>query len=201
MRMNVSCISDTGEIMDVKISHIDKDTLIYQVCDNDEQFNKDCNFENLKSTSITFDDIEEQMNQPIPIEPLDMNDSFGESIIKIADRKKEKTRHYEEDFKALIIKKIKEDIKRPHNRKAAVKLLIESLGNLLSDNKFLSRLANKLDCFPSRLKTLIDSHENVFLPRKWLLNDVLKEIYYFWIKLVSLVQVEDLVMMKLVSFK
>ena len=59
MRMNVSCISDTGEIMDVKISHIDKDTLIYQVCDNDEQFNKDCNFENLKSTSITFDDIEE----------------------------------------------------------------------------------------------------------------------------------------------
>ena len=45
------------------------------------------------------------MNQQIPIEPLDMNDSLGESIIKeIADRKKEKTKH-EEDFQALIIKK------------------------------------------------------------------------------------------------
>ena len=123
------------------------------------------------------------MNQPVPIEPLDMNDSLGESIIKeIADRKKEKTKHHEEDFQALIIKKIKDDIKNPHAKKAAVKLLIESFGNLLSDNKFLSWLANKLDHFPSRLKTLIDNHEKVFLPRNCFSNDVLKEIYHFSIK-------------------
>ena len=61
-------------------------------------------------------------------------------------------------------------------------MLIESFGNLLSDNKFLSWLANKLDYFPSRLKTLIDNHEKVFLPRNCLPNDVLKEIYHFWIK-------------------
>ena len=59
------------------------------------------------------------MNQP--------NDSLGESIIKeIADRKKEKTKHHEEDVQALIIKKIKDDIKNPHTEKAAVKLLIKS---------------------------------------------------------------------------
>ena len=43
--------------MDIKMSIIDKDTPIYQVCENDEQLNKNCNYENLESTSITFDDI------------------------------------------------------------------------------------------------------------------------------------------------
>ena len=46
------------------------------------------------------------MNQPIPVEPLDMNDILGESVIKeIVDRKKEKTKHHKEDFQALFIKK------------------------------------------------------------------------------------------------
>ena len=181
--LNASFISDTGEVMDVKMSIIDKDTPIYQDCENDEQFIKNCNYENLESTSITFDNIEEQMNQPAPIEPLDMNDSLGESIIKeIAGSKKEKTKH-EEDFQAVIITKIKDDIKNPHTKKPAVKLLIESFGNLLSKNKFLSWLVNKLGYyFPSRLKTLIDNHEKDFFPRNCLPNDVLKEIYHFWIK-------------------
>ena len=112
-----------------------------------------------------------------------MNDSLGKSIIKeIADWKKDKTKHHQEDLQALIIKKIKDDIKNPHTQKATVKLLIESFGNFLSDNKFLSWLANKLDYFPSRLKTLIDNHAKVFLPRNCLPNEVLKEIYHFWIK-------------------
>ena len=55
--LNASFISDTGEIMDVKMLIIDKDTTTYQVCEKDEQFNKNCNYENLESTSITFDDI------------------------------------------------------------------------------------------------------------------------------------------------
>ena len=37
--LNASFISDTGEVMDVKMSIIDKDTPIYQVSENDEQFN------------------------------------------------------------------------------------------------------------------------------------------------------------------
>ena len=46
------------------------------------------------------------MNQPIPVEPLDMNDIVGESVIKeIVDRKKEKTKHHKEDFQALFFKK------------------------------------------------------------------------------------------------
>ena len=62
-------------------------------------------------------------------------------------------------FKLLLLKKIKNDIKNPHTEKAAVKLLIKSFGNLLSDPKFLSWLANKLDYFQSRrLKTLLDNH-------------------------------------------
>ena len=137
--LNASFISDTGEVMNVKMSIIDKDTPIYQVCENNEQLNKNCNYESLESTSITFDNIEGQMNQPVPIEPLDMNDSLGESIIKgMADRKKAKTKH-EEDFQALIIKKIKDDIKNPHTKKAAVKLLIETFGNLLSGNIMVSK--------------------------------------------------------------
>ena len=36
--LNTSFISDTGEVMDVKMSIIDKETPIYQVCENDEQF-------------------------------------------------------------------------------------------------------------------------------------------------------------------
>ena len=73
--LNASFISDTDEVMDVKTCIVDKDTPIYQVFENDEQFNKNWNYENLESTSITFDGIEEQMNQPIPIEPLDINDA------------------------------------------------------------------------------------------------------------------------------
>ena len=38
--LNASFISDTGEVMGIKMSIIDKDTPIYQVCENDEQFNK-----------------------------------------------------------------------------------------------------------------------------------------------------------------
>ena len=111
--LNASFISDTGEVMDVKMSIIDKDTPIYQVCENDEQFNENCNYENLESTSITFDDIEEQMNQQIPLEPLDMNDSLGESIIKeIADRNKEKTKHHEEDSSKLLLLKKSRMIRR-----------------------------------------------------------------------------------------
>ena len=68
--LNAFIISDTGEVMDSKISVIDKDSPIYQVSENNEQFNKNFNYENLESTSIVFDDIEELMNQPIPIEPL-----------------------------------------------------------------------------------------------------------------------------------
>ena len=46
------------------------------------------------------------MNQPIPKEPLDINDSLGENITKeIADRKKQKIKHHEEDFQGLIIQK------------------------------------------------------------------------------------------------
>ena len=109
--------------MDVKMSIIDKDTPIYQVREIDEQFNKNCNYENLEPTSITFDDIEEQMNQSILTELLVMKDSLSESIIKeIVDRKKEKAKHLEEVFQALIIKKIKDDIKNPHTKKAAVEL-------------------------------------------------------------------------------
>ena len=85
-------------------------------------------------------------------------------------------------FKLLLLKKIKDDIKNSHTKKAAVKLLLASFGNLLSDNKFLSWLANKLGYFPSRLKTLIDNHEKDFLPDNCLPNDVLKEIYHFCIK-------------------
>ena len=171
--LNASFISDTGEVMEVKMSIIDKDTPIYQGSENDEQFNNNCNYENLESASIVFDDIEKQMNQPTPKEPLDMNDSLGENIIKeIADRKKEKTKHHEQDFQAFIIKKIKYDTKNRHTKKAVIKLFIESFGNLLSDNKFLSWLANKLDYFPFRLKTLIDNHKKIFLPRNCLPNDV-----------------------------
>ena len=68
--LNAFIISDTGEVMDVKISVIDKDTPIYQFSENDEHFHKNFNYENLESISIVFDDIEELMNQPIPIEPL-----------------------------------------------------------------------------------------------------------------------------------
>ena len=95
-----------------------------------------------------------------------MNDSLGECIVKeIADRKKEKTKDHDEDFQALMIKKIKDNIKNPHTKKVAVKLLIESFEKLLSDNKFLSWFCH----FPSRLKTLIDimktffSHVTAFL--------------------------------------
>ena len=49
------------------------------------------------------------MNQPIPIKPLDMNNSQDKGIIKeIASRKEEKTKHHEENFQALIMKKKQE---------------------------------------------------------------------------------------------
>ena len=66
--------------MDVKMSVIDKDAPIYQVCEIDEQFNKNWNYENLESTSITFDDIEEQINHAILTEPLDMKGSLSDLI-------------------------------------------------------------------------------------------------------------------------
>ena len=52
------------------------------------------------------------MNQP--------NDSLGESITKeIAGRKKEKTKHHEEDFQALIIKKNQEWYQKSTYRKSS----------------------------------------------------------------------------------
>ena len=58
------------------------------------------------------------MNQSILIEPLDMNDRLGESIIKeITDRKKEKAKHHEENFQALIVKKTSRMISKIHIQK------------------------------------------------------------------------------------
>ena len=60
------------------------------------------------------------MNQSILIEPLDMNDRLGESIIKeITDRKKEKTKHHEENFQALIVKKTSRMISKIHIQKSS----------------------------------------------------------------------------------
>ena len=60
------------------------------------------------------------MNQPIPIEPLDMNDRLGESIIKeITDRKKEKTKHNEENFQVLIVKKTSRMISKTTYKKSS----------------------------------------------------------------------------------
>ena len=77
------------------------------------------------------------MNQPIPIELLDMNDILGESVIKeIVDRKKEKTKHHGEDFQALFIKKNQGRYQKSTYKKEVVQLLIESFGKLLSITNF-----------------------------------------------------------------
>ena len=76
-------------------------------------------------------------------------------------------------------------ISKIHIQKSSSSTVNRIFWKLTLDNKFLSWLANKLDYFPSRLKTLktlIDSHEKVFLACNCLPNDVLKEIYHFWIK-------------------
>ena len=47
-----------------------------------------------------------------------MNDRLGESIIKeITDRKKEKTKHHEENFQALIVRKTSRMISKIHIQK------------------------------------------------------------------------------------
>ena len=65
-----------------------------------------------------------------------MIDSLVDSIIKeIADRKKEKRKHHEEDFQTLIIK-LKDDIKNRHTKQPSVKLLIESFGTYSPTTNF-----------------------------------------------------------------
>lgn len=66
-------------------------------------------------------------------------------IKEITERKKEKSKCWEEDFRTLIIRKVKQDLKIRITTESEVKLLIDKFGDLISDAKFLAWLASKLD--------------------------------------------------------
>ena len=78
-----------------------------------------------------------------------------------------------------MIKKLKRDLKDTITREPAVKLLIETFGDFISDAKFMGWLARKLDYYPNRSLTLINNYIKVFVPHNSLSANVLKEIYSF----------------------
>ena len=63
-----------------------------------------------------------------------------------------------------MIKRLKRDLKDTITREPAVKLLIETFGDFISDAKFMGWLARKLDYYPNRSLTLINNYIKVFVP-------------------------------------
>ena len=107
-----SFVYENGEVIDLNNSVIDKDTPIYQVLESGELAKWISRQENLESTSIDLDETEQQINDTIQIEQNNSADCLSNTIIKeITQKKKEKSKCYEEDFRILIIKKLKQDLK------------------------------------------------------------------------------------------
>ena len=135
-------ISSLGEIFDIKMSLVDKETPIYEVLETSRP-------EDLESTKINFEELQQQINKPILTEYNESVECLGESIKKEFEEKKRRTtKGYEEEFQALIIKKLKEDLKKHDKRESALTLLTE---------KFV-----EISC----LKSLINNTEKYFVPRK-----------------------------------
>ena len=69
--------------------------------------------EDLDSTNISFEELQQQINNPILIELNESVDCLSEIIIKETEEKKRRTtKGYEEEFQTLIIIKIKEDLRK-----------------------------------------------------------------------------------------
>ena len=69
--------------------------------------------EDLHSTNISFEGLQQQINNPILIELNEGVDCLSEIIIKeIEEKKRRTTKGYEEEFQTLIIIKIKEDLRK-----------------------------------------------------------------------------------------
>ena len=69
--------------------------------------------EDLDSTNINFEGLQQQINNPILIELNESVDCLSEIIIKeIEEKKRRTTKGYEEEFQTLIIIKIKEDLRK-----------------------------------------------------------------------------------------
>ena len=93
------------------------DTPINQVLESCELVKWISRQEKLESTSINLDETEQQINDPIQIEQNNSAGCLSNTIIKeVAQTKKEKWKCCEEDFRTLIIKKLKQDLKNTITR-------------------------------------------------------------------------------------
>ena len=79
--LNASFTSRTGEIFVVSMSIVDKEIPIYKVLETSR-------WEDLESTNISFEELQQQMNNPIPIEYNESVDCLSDSIIKETEEKK-----------------------------------------------------------------------------------------------------------------
>ena len=62
-------------------------------------------------------------------------------------------------------------------REPALKILMESFADLISNVKLMACLESKLDYFLNKLSTLIKNYKKVFVLRNFLSADVLKDIF------------------------
>ena len=108
---------------------------------------------------------------------------MSENILKeIEEKKRRTTKGYEEEFQTLIINKIKEDLRKQDKRESALTLLIETFRDFIQDHKYVFCLSSEFDYYPGRLKPLINDIKKVFVSCNSLPNNVLNEVYSFWIR-------------------
>lgn len=92
----------------------------------------------LEQKILNLEELQQQIHNTILTEQSESVDCLSERIIKEIEQKKRRTiKGYEEEFQTLIIKKIKQDLRKHDKREFALVLLIETFGDFIHDHKFI----------------------------------------------------------------
>ena len=87
---------------------------------------------------MNLEELQQQIHNTILTEQSESVDCLSERIIKEIEQKKRRTiKGYEEEFQTLIIKKIKQDLRKHDKREFVLVLLIETFGDFIHDHKFI----------------------------------------------------------------
>ena len=167
--LNVSLISNDGNIVETEITEIENETPIYEVFE--QPFT-------IPTSPVHETNHDNELNESNNLSNVNLE--LAEELIRMAE-KRENT--FEKTFKERVLLKIESDLKNRFYKQSAAKFLHETFGaEMLHDDNFLSWLVKRLDYKTYRLRNILSSYEQQIKScRSTLSVSQHQKIYDFWL--------------------
>ena len=144
--LNVSFISNDGNIVETEMTEIESHIPIYEVFQ--QPFT-------IPASPVHETHHDNELNESNNLSNVNLE--LAEELIRMAE-KRENT--FEKTFKERVLLKIKSDLRNRFYKQSAAKFQHETFGaEMLHDDNFLSWLAKRLDYKTYRLRNILSSYE------------------------------------------